>query len=83
MIKVIVNKTIAVRAHALVNKIKRDESIVFCDCCRIDEQVNWEISSVSMRSDTGIGGGGRLNCGGGGSRNMMYEWQIQLIIMYL
>ena len=40
MIKVIVNKTIAVRAHALVNKIKRDESIVFCDCCRIDEQVN-------------------------------------------
>jgi hypothetical protein len=44
----------------------------FICCCRIDEQVNWRRILESSISDGNIGGGGRVNWGGGRRRNIVF-----------
>lgn len=56
---------------ALATRTKRELVIVCWECRRIDEHVNWDTILVSNMFEGGTGGGGRVNMGGGGSRDIM------------
>ncbi len=60
---------------AVANKIKWELVIICWYGCRIDEQVKWDTIFVSKTSNDGIGGGGRVKRGGGGSRDIIYNNQ--------